>query len=143
MCRSVDTCRQPAGNGQALLHQFPRKITRIFNAAVALGVPASALAAPCDSVMICLSKGLCAPVGSLLCGSQDFIAEAVRYRERSAAERLNSHLHDEHGGLNTFIVLVISDFSAQKEVIDKNQDIFARYVSCNLLDQDSPFVFPP
>jgi threonine aldolase len=54
---------------------------RLFNAAVALDVPASALAAEVDSVMFCLSKGLCAPVGSLLAGSEDFIAEARRVRK--------------------------------------------------------------
>ena len=53
---------------------------RIFNAAVALGVEARALAGAADSVMFCLSKGLCAPVGSVLCGPKDFIAEARRYR---------------------------------------------------------------
>lgn len=55
---------------------------RIFNAAVVLGVPASELAAPADSVTFCLSKGLCAPVGSVLCGSADFIARAVRIRKQ-------------------------------------------------------------
>ena len=54
---------------------------RIFNAAVALGVTASELAAPADSVNVCLSKGLCAPVGSLLCGPRDFIAKARRVRK--------------------------------------------------------------
>lgn len=54
---------------------------RIFNAAVALGRPAAELVAPVDSVMFCLSKGLAAPVGSLLVGSRDFIAEARRYRK--------------------------------------------------------------
>jgi threonine aldolase len=54
---------------------------RIFNAAVALGVPASALAAEVDSVMFCLSKGLSAPVGSMLAGSCGFIAEARRMRK--------------------------------------------------------------
>jgi threonine aldolase len=54
---------------------------RLFNAAVALGVEAEALAGAADSVMFCLSKSLCAPVGSVLCGSQDFIAEARRYRK--------------------------------------------------------------
>jgi threonine aldolase len=54
---------------------------RIFNAAVALGVPVSALAAEVDSVMFCLSKGLSAPVGSMLIGSSDFIAEARRIRK--------------------------------------------------------------
>jgi len=54
---------------------------RIFNAAVALGTPVPALAAGFDSVMFCLSKGLGAPVGSLLCGTRDFIAEARRVRK--------------------------------------------------------------
>jgi threonine aldolase len=54
---------------------------RLFNAAVALGVGAADLAGPADSVMFCLSKGLCAPIGSLLCGSRDFIAEARRNRK--------------------------------------------------------------
>ena len=54
---------------------------RIFNAATALGVSAKKLAAPFDSVMFCLSKGLCAPVGSLLCGSEAFVAEARATRK--------------------------------------------------------------
>jgi threonine aldolase len=54
---------------------------RIFNAAAALGGDARALAQEVDSVMFCLSKGLCAPVGSLLCGDADFIAEARRTRK--------------------------------------------------------------
>ena len=54
---------------------------RIFNAAVALGVPVADLARDADSVTFCLSKGLSAPVGSVLCGSQDFIAEARRARK--------------------------------------------------------------
>jgi threonine aldolase len=54
---------------------------RIFNAAVALDTTAAALAAGFDSLMFCLSKGLGAPVGSLLCGSQEFIIEARRIRK--------------------------------------------------------------
>ena len=54
---------------------------RIFNAAAALGTTAAALAAGFDSLMFCLSKGLGAPVGSLLCGSRSFIAEARRIRK--------------------------------------------------------------
>jgi threonine aldolase len=49
---------------------------RLFNAAVALGVPAAEIARQADSVMFCLSKGLCAPVGSMLAGSRDFIDKA-------------------------------------------------------------------
>jgi threonine aldolase len=55
---------------------------RLFNAAAALGVPASALAGPADSVTFCLSKGLSAPVGSLLCGTQAFIQRAHRIRKQ-------------------------------------------------------------
>jgi threonine aldolase len=54
---------------------------RLFNAAIALGVEASALVAEVDSVMICLSKGLGAPVGSILAGSQELIAAARRRRK--------------------------------------------------------------
>ena len=54
---------------------------RIFNAAAALNVDAHTLVAPADSVTFCLSKGLCAPVGSVLCGSAAFIAEARRARK--------------------------------------------------------------
>ena len=54
---------------------------RIFNAAAAQGIDAKELAAPVDSVTFCLSKGLCAPVGSVLCGSKDFIRKAHRLRK--------------------------------------------------------------
>lgn len=54
---------------------------RLFNAATALGVEARELAANCDSVSICLSKGLAAPVGSVVVGRRDFIREARRARK--------------------------------------------------------------
>jgi threonine aldolase len=54
---------------------------RIWNAAIALGVPESALTAGADSVLVCLSKGLGAPVGSLVAGTADFVAEARRMRK--------------------------------------------------------------
>lgn len=55
---------------------------RIFNAATALGVSAQELVDPADSVTFCLSKGLCAPVGSVICGSRDFITRAHRVRKQ-------------------------------------------------------------
>ena len=55
---------------------------RLFNAATALDVPARRLARNVDSVMFCLSKGLGAPVGSILAGSADFVAAARRNRKR-------------------------------------------------------------
>ncbi|AEJ41517.1 L-allo-threonine aldolase [Sulfobacillus acidophilus TPY] len=54
---------------------------RLFNAAVALNVPAARLVHDADSVSVCLSKGLGAPVGSLLVGPTDFIDRARRYRK--------------------------------------------------------------
>jgi len=54
---------------------------RIFNAAVALGVPASELTRDVDSVCFCLSKGLSAPVGSVLCGSREFVETARKWRK--------------------------------------------------------------
>ena len=54
---------------------------RIFNAAAALGVEPREIARRADSVMCCLSKGLCAPVGSLLAGTAEFIEEA-RYKRK-------------------------------------------------------------
>src|SRR5712691_2871266 len=54
---------------------------RIFNAAVALGVPPAALARNADTLTFCLSKGLSAPVGSVLVGSDAVIGEARRYRK--------------------------------------------------------------
>lgn len=55
---------------------------RLFNAAVALGLPAARLARGVDSVMFCLSKGLGAPVGSLLCGPAEWIERARKERKR-------------------------------------------------------------
>ena len=54
---------------------------RIFNAAVKLGVSAADLVAPADSATFCLSKGLCAPVGSVICGDEVFITRAHRIRK--------------------------------------------------------------
>ena len=54
---------------------------RIFNAAVHLGVPVTEISKQFDSVSVCLSKGLGAPVGSVLCGSKDLIARARRWRK--------------------------------------------------------------
>ncbi|MFO7320636.1 MAG: low-specificity L-threonine aldolase [Chloroflexota bacterium] len=54
---------------------------RIFNAAAALNVPVRELAADADSITFCLSKGLCAPVGSVIVGSRDFINKARRVRK--------------------------------------------------------------
>lgn len=54
---------------------------RIFNAAIALGIQAKDIAQYADSVQFCLSKGLSAPIGSMVAGSQDFIQRAKHFRK--------------------------------------------------------------
>ncbi len=83
---------------------------RIFNAAVSLGVPASELAAPADSVTFCLSKGLCAPVGSVLCGSKAFIHQALRIRKQLG------------GGMRQAGVLAAAGIVALQTMVDRLAD---------------------
>ncbi|NIS80014.1 MAG: low-specificity L-threonine aldolase [Anaerolineales bacterium] len=85
---------------------------RIFNASAALDVPVSDLTEPVDSVTFCLSKGLCAPVGSVICGDKAFIHKVYRIRKALgggmrqvgviaaagivALENLTSRMVDDH-----------------------------------------------
>ena len=70
---------------RALANRLDLKIhldgARLFNASVALGVDATEITRHCDSVSLCLSKGLGAPVGSVLCGTSAFVADARRWRK--------------------------------------------------------------
>lgn len=83
---------------------------RLFNAAIALGVPAEDLTRHVDSVTFCLSKGLCAPVGSVLCGSAAFIAQARRTRKLLG------------GGMRQAGVLAAAGLVALDEMIDRLAD---------------------
>ncbi|HLN62264.1 MAG TPA: threonine aldolase family protein, partial [Symbiobacteriaceae bacterium] len=81
-------CILPQANLEAIAavarrHGIPVHMdgARLFNAAVAQGRPVADVVAPVDSVMFCLSKGLAAPVGSMLVGSAAFIARAKRARK--------------------------------------------------------------
>lgn len=87
---------------------------RVFNAAVAQGVDVKALTGPVDSVTFCLSKGLCAPVGSVLCGSHDFIRRARRIRK---------HLG---GGMRQAGVLAAAGIVALETMIDRLAEDHAR-----------------
>ncbi len=80
---------------------------RLFNAAVALGVAAADLAAPADSVMVSLSKGLSAPAGSVLCGSEAFVEEARRWRKALG------------GGMRQVGVLAAAGLVALREMVDR------------------------
>ena len=83
---------------------------RLFNAGIASGVPAARLADPATTVMSCLSKGLGAPVGSLLAGPADFIAEARRERQRLG------------GGMRQAGVLAAAGLVALRTMIDRLVD---------------------
>lgn len=74
----IDSAAALAGRYGLLVHLDG---ARIFNAAVALGVDVKELTRNVDSLIFCLSKGLSAPVGSVVCGSGRFIAEARRTRK--------------------------------------------------------------
>jgi threonine aldolase len=80
---------------------------RIFNASAALGSSAAELAAPADSVTFCLSKGLCAPVGSVLCGSVEFIYRARRIRKQLG------------GGMRQAGVLAAAGLLALENMVDR------------------------
>lgn len=79
--QSVEYTRQVAEFAHARGLKVHLDGARIFNAAAALGVPVKELTAAVDSVTFCLSKGLSAPVGSVLCGSKAFIKKAHRARK--------------------------------------------------------------
>ncbi len=80
---------------------------RLFNAAVALDVPVSALLECADSASFCLSKGLACPVGSLIVGDQDFIVEARRNRKLVG------------GGMRQVGILAAAGIVALEEMVDR------------------------
>jgi threonine aldolase len=80
---------------------------RVFNAAVALGVEVRELVRSVDSVTFCLSKGLSAPVGALLCGEAGFIAEARRWRKAVG------------GGMRQCGVLAAAGIVALEQMVDR------------------------
>ncbi len=93
---------------------------RIFNAAVALGVPVIQLVDRADSVTFCLSKALCAPVGSVLCGSADFIYRARRIRKQLG------------GGMRQAGILAAAGIVALQTMVDRLAEDHAR--ACRLAE---------
>jgi threonine aldolase len=94
-----------------LAHKHGLKVhldgARIFNAAIALDVPARELTADVDSVCFCLSKGLSAPIGSLLCGTAMFVEEARKWRKMVG------------GGMRQAGVIAAAGMVALKTMIDR------------------------
>jgi threonine aldolase len=80
---------------------------RIFNAAVALGVDVRDLTRGFDSINVCLSKGLAAPVGSVVCGSREFIARARRTRKMLG------------GGMRQAGIIAAAGITALEEMVER------------------------
>ena len=114
--RKGGTCLSPTQTLAlcAVAHEagFPVHLdgARVFNAAVALRVDVRELTGPVDSVMFCLSKGLSAPVGSLLAGSAAFIERARRMRKMLG------------GGMRQAGVLAAAGLIALNEMVDRLAD---------------------
>lgn len=87
---------------------------RMFNAAVALGVDVREITSHVDSVSFCLSKGLCAPVGSVLCGPAEFIQEARFWRKRLG------------GGMRQAGILAACGIVALETMVDRLAEDHAR-----------------
>ena len=83
---------------------------RIFNAAIAQGVPARELAQYSDSVMFCLSKGLSAPIGSMVVGSSEFIKKARKFRKMLG------------GGMRQVGIIAAAGLWALEHMVDRLQE---------------------
>lgn len=87
---------------------------RIFNSAVAQNISAKELAAPADSIMFCLSKGLCAPVGSMLAGTKAFIERARHLRKMLG------------GGMRQVGIIAAAGIYSLENMIERLDDDHAR-----------------
>ncbi|NLJ25630.1 MAG: low-specificity L-threonine aldolase [Firmicutes bacterium] len=87
---------------------------RVFNAAAALGVEVTELTKPVDSVMFCLSKGLSAPVGSILAGDREFVARARKFRKILG------------GGMRQAGVIAAAGIIALEDMVDRLREDHAR-----------------
>jgi threonine aldolase len=105
---------------------------RLFNAAKALGVDAGDLVAEADSVSICLSKGLAAPVGSVVAGNTDFISEARRNRKVVG------------GGMRQAGILAAAGIVALTEMVDRLADDHenAKKLAEGLANMEGLFIDP-
>lgn len=120
---------------------------RLWNAAVASGTTVEDRAAPFDSVTVCLSKGLGAPVGSVLCGSAEFIGRARRNRKMLgggmrqvgilaaaglyALEHHRARLADDHANARAFAELVSSAPGARVDLASVETNIVNVDVDCD------------
>lgn len=105
---------------------------RVFNAAIALGLEVHELTRSVDSVTFCLSKGLSAPVGAVLCGDAPFIKEAHRWRKAVG------------GGMRQCGILAAAGIVALEQMVDRLADDHAnaRRLADGIADMDGVDVDP-
>ncbi|MBM2842624.1 MAG: threonine aldolase, partial [Anaerolineales bacterium] len=117
-CGGVSLTAEYTRRVGALAHEHGLSLhldgARLFNAAAATGSSAAELSAPADSVTFCLSKGLCAPVGSVLCGDDEFIHMARRARKQLG------------GGMRQAGVIAAAGIVALETMTDRLADDHAR-----------------
>jgi threonine aldolase len=146
--RSRLLCLENTWNGKVLAQDYLEQATalarrhglsshldgaRLFNAAVASGSTAGAIASQFDSVSVCFSKGLGAPIGSALCGSQEFIARAHRIRKLTG------------GGMRQVGLLAAAAMHALDHHVDRLADdhVLARRLADGLAALPGIAVTPP
>lgn len=108
---------------------------RIFNAAIAQGISVDVLTRTMDSVTFCLSKGLCAPVGSVLCGSKLFISKALRIRKMLGGGMRQAGILAAAGivALETMVSRLVEDHERAKVLA-----VGLRKIPGLILDADTP-----
>ena len=141
-CGGAVLTREYTEEISGLAHQHGLQVhldgARIFNAAVALGIPARELAAPVDTVNFCLSKGLSAPVGSLFCGTKEAVERARKWRKMLgggmrqagviaaagivAIDKMVERLAEDHANARRLVegLARIPDFSVRPEKVSTN-----------------------
>lgn len=104
---------------------------RIFNAAISLGCDVTDIARYADSISICLSKGLAAPIGSVLVGTREFIDRARRNRKLMG------------GGMRQVGVLAAAGLVALEDMVERLEDdhVLANYLAVNLDEMEGVRVF--
>ncbi len=127
--QTIPLANMEAVNALAQSRSIPVHLdgARIFNAALALGIDVKEMVAQCDSVNVCLSKGLCAPIGSLLLGTKTFIKRARKNRKLMG------------GGLRQAGILAAAGIISLTEMVSRLEEDHqnARYLADRLEELDS------
>ncbi|HEX6310022.1 MAG TPA: GntG family PLP-dependent aldolase [Acidimicrobiia bacterium] len=114
---------------------------RIWNASIALGVPAGELVAPATTAMFCISKGLSAPVGSVLCGPGDVVAEARQWRRRLGGAMRQAGVIAAAGlvALDTMIERLADDHRRARHLADALAECFPGSVDPEAIETNMIF----